>query len=80
VDAKIGYIETHGRKRHILDGGHPLLPRRKLFPKQRTGRTGCAGCHQPASEIVLIDQRPNIEGSKNEKRWRMMDILMPELT
>ena len=41
VDVKIGYIETHGRAgTDAMLEGLPVVPRRKIFYKGRTGRNG----------------------------------------
>ncbi len=80
VDIKIGYIETHNRKEtHDLLDGLPLVPRRKLFYKgkelEEFDMQAVLNLHP---EVVIIDElaHSNIEGSKNDKRWKdVMDIL-----
>ena len=80
VDIKIGYIETHNRKEtHELLGGLPVVPRRKLFYKgkelEEFDLQAVLNLHP---EVVIVDElaHSNIEGSKNDKRWKdVMDIL-----
>ncbi len=80
VDIKIGYIETHNRKEtHDLIEGLPIVPRRKLFYKgkelEEFDLQAVLNLHP---EVVIIDElaHSNIEGSKNDKRWKdVMDIL-----
>jgi len=80
VDIKIGYIETHNRKEtHDLLEGLPLVPRRKLFYKgkelEEFDMQAVLNLHP---EVVIVDElaHTNIEGSKNDKRWKdVMDIL-----
>ena len=80
VDIKIGYIETHNRKEtHDLLDGLPIVPRRKLFYKgkelEEFDMQAVLNLH---SEVVIVDElaHSNIEGSKNDKRWKdVMDIL-----
>ena len=80
VDIKIGYIETHNRKEtHDLLDGLPLVPRRKLFYKgkelEEFDLQAVLNLHP---EVVIVDElaHSNIEGSKNDKRWKdVMDIL-----
>ncbi len=80
VDIKIGYIETHNRKEtHELLDGLPIVPRRKLFYKgkelEEFDLQAVLNLHP---EVVIVDElaHSNIEGSKNDKRWKdVMDIL-----
>ena len=80
VDIKIGYIETHNRKEtHDLLEGLPMVPRRKLFYKgkelEEFDMQAVLNLHP---EVVIVDElaHSNIEGSKNDKRWKdVMDIL-----
>ena len=80
VDIKIGYIETHNRKEtHDLLDGLPIVPRRKLFYKgkelEEFDMQAVLNLHP---EVVIVDElaHSNIEGSKNDKRWKdVMDIL-----
>ena len=80
VDIKIGYIETHNRKEtHDLIEGLPIVPRRKLFYKgkelEEFDLQAVLNLHP---EVVIVDElaQSNIEGSKNDKRWKdVMDIL-----
>lgn len=80
VDIKIGFIETHNRKEtHDLLDGLPLVPRRKLFYKgkelEEFDLQAVLNLHP---EVVIVDElaHTNIEGSKNDKRWKdVMDIL-----
>ena len=80
VDIKIGYIETHNRKEtHDLIEGLPIIPRRKLFYKgkelEEFDMQAVLNLHP---EVVIVDElaHSNIEGSKNDKRWKdVMDIL-----
>ena len=80
VDIKIGYIETHNRKEtHDLLDGLPIVPRRKLFYKgkelEEFDLQAVLNLHP---EVVIVDElaHSNIEGSKNDKRWKdVMDIL-----
>ena len=80
VDIKIGYIETHNRKEtHELLEGLPIIPRRELFYKgkelEELDLQAVLNLHP---EVVIVDElaHTNIEGSKNDKRWKdVMDIL-----
>lgn len=80
VDIKIGYIETHNRKEtHDLIEGLPIIPRRKLFYKgkelEEFDLQAVLNLHP---DVVIVDElaHSNIEGSKNDKRWKdVMDIL-----
>ena len=80
VDIKIGYIETHNRKEtQDLIEGLPIVPRRKLFYKgkelEEFDLQAVLNLHP---EVVIVDElaHSNIEGSKNDKRWKdVMDIL-----
>ena len=80
VDIKIGYIETHNRKEtHDLLEGLPLVPRRKLFYKgKELEEFDTQAVLNLRPEVVVVDElaHTNIEGSKNDKRWKdVMDIL-----
>jgi two-component system sensor histidine kinase KdpD len=80
VDVKIGYIETHNRKEtEALLEGMPVLPRRKCFYKgKELDELDLQAVINLHPEIVIVDElaHTNIEGSKNEKRWKdVMEIL-----
>lgn len=80
IDAKIGYIETHGRKEtEELLHGLPVIPRRKLFYKgKELEEMDLNAITNMRPEVVVVDElaHTNIEGSKNEKRWQdVLDIL-----
>jgi len=80
VDIKIGYVETHNRKEtHELIENLPVIPRRKIFYKgkemEEMDLQTIINLHP---EIVVVDElaHTNVEGSKNEKRWKdVMEIL-----
>ncbi len=80
IDAKIGFIETHGRKEtHELLDGLTIIPRRKLFYKgKELEEMDVHAIISLRPEVVIVDElaHTNIEGSKNEKRWQdVMEIL-----
>lgn len=80
IDVKIGYIETHNRKEtHDLLEGLPIIPNRSLFYKgKHLEEMDLQAIINLRPEVVIVDElaHTNIEGSKNEKRWRdVMDII-----
>jgi len=80
IDIKIGYVETHGRKKtEALLDGLPIIPRRKLFYKgKELEEMDLNAIINLRPEVVVVDElaHSNIEGSKNEKRWQdVVDIL-----
>lgn len=80
VDARIGYIETHGREETaVLLAGIPEIPRKKIFYKgKELEEMNVDAIILQRPEVVLVDElaHTNIEGSKNKKRWQdIMDIL-----
>ncbi|MBK9727140.1 MAG: sensor protein KdpD [Saprospiraceae bacterium] len=80
IDVKIGYIETHNRKEtHDLLEGLPVIPRRKLFYKgKELEELDVQAVINLRPEVVIVDElaHTNIEGSKNEKRWKdVLEIL-----
>lgn len=80
IDARIGYIEAHGRKETIaLTEGIPLIPRYSAYYKgkliEEMDLQAIINVHP---EVVLVDElaHTNAPGSKNEKRWQdVIDIL-----
>lgn len=80
INVQLGYIETHGRKEtHDLLEGLPVVPRRKLFYKgKELEEMDVQAIIHLRPEVVIIDElaHTNIEGSKNEKRWKdVLEIL-----
>jgi two-component system sensor histidine kinase KdpD len=80
IDVKIGYIETHNRKETVAQlEGLPVIPRRKLFYKgKELEEMDLQGIINLRPEVVIVDElaHTNIEGSKNDKRWKdVADIL-----
>lgn len=80
IDARIGYVETHGRKDTAdMAAGLPEIPRLKVFYKgKELEEMDLNAILQSHPEVVVIDElaHSNIEGSKNPKRWQdVMDIL-----
>ncbi|MDR6844599.1 sensor protein KdpD [Flavobacterium granuli] len=80
IDIKIGYIETHNRKKtQDLIEGLPIIPRRTLFYKgKQLDEMDLQAIINLRPEVVIVDElaHTNIEGSKNEKRWQdVMEIL-----
>lgn len=80
VDARIGYIETHGRtETDKAAEGLPVIPRRKIFYKgKELEEMDLDAILRERPEIVVVDElaHTNVEGSKNEKRWQdVLDIL-----
>lgn len=80
IDARIGYIETHGREGTIkLLEGLPEVPRRKIFYKgKELEEMDLDNILREHPEVVIVDElaHTNVEGSKNEKRWQdVLDIL-----
>lgn len=80
VDARIGYIETHGRPETVKQAeGLPEIVRRNIFYKgKELQEMDLAAILREQPEVVLVDElaHTNVEGSKNEKRWQdVLDIL-----
>lgn len=80
IDARIGYIETHGRQEtERLTEGLPTIPRREVFYKgRRLEEMDTEAILNARPEAVLVDElaHTNIPGSKNRKRWEdLLDIL-----
>lgn len=80
VDARIGYIETHGREgTSSMAEGLPEIERRKIFYKgKELQEMNLEAILRERPEIVIVDElaHTNVEGSKNEKRWQdVLDIL-----
>lgn len=80
VDARIGYIETHGRAETVqMAEGLPEIPRRKIFYRgKELEEMDLDAILRERPELVIVDElaHTNIEGSKNEKRWQdVLDIL-----
>lgn len=74
IDVKIGFIETHKRKetQALLDG-LSVIPRRKLFYKgKELDEMDMHAIINLRPEVVIVDElaHTNIEGSKNDKRWK----------
>ena len=80
VDVRIGYIETHGRvETERLVAGLPIIPRKRLFYKghslEEMDIDAVLNAHP---EVVIVDElaHTNVQGSKNEKRWKdVLEIL-----
>lgn len=80
VDARIGYIETHGREQTVqMAEGLPIIPRCKIFYKgKELEEMDLCSILREHPEVVVVDElaHTNVEGSKNEKRWQdVLDIL-----
>lgn len=80
IDARIGYIETHGREETVrMAEGLPEIPRRKIFYKgKELDEMDLDAILREHPEVVVVDElaHTNVEGSKNEKRWQdVLDIL-----
>lgn len=80
VEARIGYIETHGRPDTVrMAQGLPEIARRKIFYKgKELEEMDVEAILRERPEIVVIDElaHTNVEGSKNEKRWQdVLDVL-----
>ncbi len=80
IDARIGYIETHGREETLrMAEGLPQIPRRKIFYKgKELEEMDLETIIRLRPEVVIVDElaHTNVEGSKNEKRWQdVLDIL-----
>lgn len=80
IDARIGYIETHGREETVrMAEGLPEIPRRTLFYKgKELEEMDLEAILREHPEVVVVDElaHTNVEGSKNEKRWQdVLDIL-----
>ncbi len=80
VDARIGYIETHGREDTMrMAEGLPEIKRSKIFYKgKELEELDLDGVLRERPEVVIIDElaHQNVEGCKNEKRWQdVLDIL-----
>lgn len=80
IDARIGYIETHGREDTVkMAEGLPIIPRRRIFYRgKELEEMDLEAILRERPELVIVDEfaHTNIEGSKNEKRWQdVLDIL-----
>lgn len=80
INARIGYIETHGRPETVkMAEGLPEIPRRKIFYKgKELEEMDLDAILREHPEIVVVDElaHTNVDGSKNEKRWQdVLDIL-----
>ncbi len=80
VDARIGYIETHGRAdTERLAEGLPTIPRGTIFYKgKEVEEMDLDAILIEHPELVVVDElaHTNIPGSRNEKRWQdVLDIL-----
>ncbi len=80
IDARIGYIETHGREETVqMAEGLPEIPRRKIFYRgKELEEMDLDAILREHPDLVIVDElaHTNIEGSKNEKRWQdVLDIL-----
>lgn len=80
MDVKIGFIETHNRKETVaLLEGLAIVPRRKIFYRgKELEEMDVESIIALRPEVVIVDElaHTNVEGSKNEKRWRdVLDIL-----
>lgn len=80
IDARIGYIETHGREETVrMAEGLPQIDRRKIFYRgKELEEMDLDAILREHPDIVIIDElaHTNVEGSKNEKRWQdVLDIL-----
>ncbi|MEG1728980.1 MAG: sensor protein KdpD [Bacteroidaceae bacterium] len=80
IDARIGYMETHGRKDTLkMAEGLPEICRRAIFYKgKELEEMDLEAILREHPEVILVDElaHHNVEGSKNEKRWQdVMDIL-----
>ncbi|MFA6819560.1 MAG: sensor protein KdpD [Bacteroidaceae bacterium] len=80
IDARIGYIETHGREETVeMAQGLPEIARRKIFYRgKELEEMDLDAILREHPEVVIIDElaHTNVEGSKNEKRWQdILDIL-----
>ena len=80
VDARIGYVETHGRVGTAkMAEGVPEIPRRKIFYRgKELEEMDLDLILREHPEVVLVDElaHTNVDGSRNEKRWQdVLDIL-----
>ena len=80
IDARIGYIETHGREGTAkMAEGLPTIPRRKIFYRgKELEEMDLNAILREHPEVVIVDElaHTNVEGSTNEKRWQdVLDIL-----
>ncbi len=80
IDARIGYLETHGRPdTEKVAEGLPLIPRTKIFYKgKELEEMDIDAILREHPEVVMVDElaHTNVEGSRNEKRWQdVLDIL-----
>ncbi len=80
IDARIGYIETHGRPDTVKAAeGLPIIPRCKIFYKgKELEEMDLHAILLEHPELVVVDElaHTNVEGSRNEKRWQdVLDIL-----
>ena len=80
IDIQIGYIETHGRAgtEEALKG-LPVIARKIIFYKgKELEEMDVDAILQMHPEVVIVDElaHTNVEGSRNEKRWRdVMELL-----
>ncbi len=80
IDARIGYIETHGREgTSKMAQGLPEIPRRHIFYRgKELEEMDLDAILREHPEVVLVDElaHSNVDGSKNEKRWQdVLEIL-----
>jgi len=80
IDARIGYIETHGRAgTSKVAEGLPEIPRRTIFYRgKELEEMDLDAILREHPEVVIVDElaHTNVDGSKNEKRWQdVLDIL-----
>jgi two-component system sensor histidine kinase KdpD len=80
IDLVIGYIEPHGREDTArLAENIPLVPRKKLFYRGKQLEEmdiDAVLLRKPA--VALVDElaHTNIAGSRNEKRWQDVELLL----
>jgi len=80
IDVVVGYVETHGRKDTLAKTeGLEIIPRKKieyrgaLFEEMDTG-----AILQRRPHTCAVDEFPhtNVPGSKGEKRWEDIEVLL----
>lgn len=78
IDARVGYIETHGREETIKQAeGLPVIERRRIFYKgKELEEMDLDRILRERPEVVIVDElaHSNVCGSRNEKRWE--DVLV----
>lgn len=80
INVQIGYVETHGREGTEAQlQGLPVIPRKKIFYKgKELEEMDLDAILQLRPEVVVVDElaHTNVEGSRNDKRWKdVMDLL-----